>query len=156
MNWQEVCEHPSLQDLPFKLETDEWGRIVMSPASNKHGAYQARLVRLFFELAAGEVVTECSIDTFKGTKVADVAWCSASFVAKHGLVTPYPEAPDVCVEILSPSNTMEEMQEKILLYLAKGAEEVWLCEDDGRVRFFGHAGERSASEVIPAFPTSIA
>lgn len=25
MNWQEVCSHPYLKDLSFKLETDRWG-----------------------------------------------------------------------------------------------------------------------------------
>ena len=29
MNWQEVCEHPSLQDLPFKIELNEKGEIIM-------------------------------------------------------------------------------------------------------------------------------
>jgi hypothetical protein len=36
MRWQEICDHPCLRDLPFKLETDRWGHIVMSPASNRH------------------------------------------------------------------------------------------------------------------------
>lgn len=33
MNWQEIRSHPALEDLPFKLETDRWGHIMMSPAS---------------------------------------------------------------------------------------------------------------------------
>jgi len=36
MNWQEVCEHPSLKDLPFKIELDEFGRIVMSSVKIYH------------------------------------------------------------------------------------------------------------------------
>jgi hypothetical protein len=31
MNWLEVCEHPALQDLPFKIELDETGKIIMAP-----------------------------------------------------------------------------------------------------------------------------
>ncbi len=30
MNWAEVVAHPSLQDLPFKIETNENGQIVMT------------------------------------------------------------------------------------------------------------------------------
>lgn len=33
MNWQEVCEHPSLQDLPFKIELNQWGQVMMSPTT---------------------------------------------------------------------------------------------------------------------------
>lgn len=29
-NWQEVCEHPGLQNLPFKLEVNERGQIIMN------------------------------------------------------------------------------------------------------------------------------
>ena len=34
--------------------------------------------------------------------------------------------PDLCVEILSPTNTRAEMAEKKAAYLAAGAREVWL------------------------------
>lgn len=46
MTWQDVLEHPSLQDLPFKIELNEWGQIVMSPASNRHGNLQAEFALL--------------------------------------------------------------------------------------------------------------
>ncbi len=42
MNWQEVCEHPSLQNLPFKIELDEYGNIVMSPVKIYHSLYTRR------------------------------------------------------------------------------------------------------------------
>ncbi len=31
MEWKEVCENKQLQDLPFKIELNKWGQIVMSP-----------------------------------------------------------------------------------------------------------------------------
>jgi len=34
MNWQQVCENPTLKDLPFKIELNTFGQIIMSPASN--------------------------------------------------------------------------------------------------------------------------
>ncbi len=43
MNWQEVCEHPSLKDLPFKIELDEFGRIIMSPVKLYHSALQIEI-----------------------------------------------------------------------------------------------------------------
>ena len=37
MKWDEVCKDTLLQDLPYKVELNEWGNIVLSPASNRHG-----------------------------------------------------------------------------------------------------------------------
>ena len=155
MDWQDVLEHPSLQDLPFKIETNELGQIVMSPATNKHGRFQIRVARHLEDLLGGEALVECSVDTSRGVKVADVVWMSDDFAARYGEQTPYSQAPEVCVEVLSPPNTQAEMQEKITLYLAKGACEVWLCEDSGRMRFFGHKGELKRSSLAPSFPTSV-
>lgn len=47
MRWEEVCEHKQLQDLPFKIELNKWGQIVMSPVKIKHSFYQGRIQRLF-------------------------------------------------------------------------------------------------------------
>ncbi len=38
--WQALIDSPYLQDLPFKFELNKWGKIEMSPASNKHGLLQ--------------------------------------------------------------------------------------------------------------------
>ena len=156
MKWQDVLEHPSLQDLPFKIELNEWGQIVMSPASNQHGHFQMKIGRLLHEATqGGEVITECSIDTPKGTKVADLAWASDAFLGQYSFETPYPKAPEICVEILSPSKPMAEMEEKTLLYLAKGAQEVWICDLEGRLVFHGNEGEMEQSSLAPDFPPQI-
>ncbi|HMB93815.1 MAG TPA: Uma2 family endonuclease [Rhodothermales bacterium] len=156
LTWQDVLDHPALQDLPFKIELNEWGQIIMSPASNKHGILQAEMAFLLkSKMAKGRVITECSIDTAKGTKVADVAWMSDDFLTNQGAETPYRKAPEICVEIVSPSNTAAEMEEKIVLYLAKGAKEVWLCDLEGHLSFHGNEGQQEVSVLAPNFPTQI-
>jgi Uma2 family endonuclease len=155
LTWDDVLHHPALQDLPFKIELNERGQIVMSPASNKHSRLQGRIGYLLQHQLDGEAFPECSIDTPKGTKVADVVWASQAFIEAHGYETPYRKAPEICVEIVSPSNAAEEMNEKITLYLAKGAQEVWLCDLDGKVAFYSHEGEIERSVVAPAFPVSV-
>jgi hypothetical protein len=113
MNWASICEEPLLANLPFKIQTDKWGNIVMSPASNRHGIYQAKIVALLSRLmTTGTVITECSVETSEGIKVADVAWASAQFIQTNQDMTPFIEAPEICVEIISPSNTVAEMDEK--------------------------------------------
>jgi len=156
MKWQEVIEHPSLKDLPFKIELDENGKIIMSPASNRHGRLQVKLSLLLAKYGSdGELYLECSIDTRKGVKVADVAWSSPEFFAEYGEITPLPVAPEICVEIVSSSNSQREMTEKIDLYLAKGSREVWLCDDDGDLTIHRPKGITQQSNLIREFPSSI-
>ncbi len=89
MNWTEVCENKALQDLPFKIELNEWGHITMRPASNKHGHIQVLIVfTLMQQKTAGRVLTECSVQTSQGVKVADVAWGSDDFFAATGWIRP--------------------------------------------------------------------
>jgi hypothetical protein len=37
MQWADVLADRSLRDLPYKIELDRNGNIIMSPASNRHG-----------------------------------------------------------------------------------------------------------------------
>ncbi|HLC17161.1 MAG TPA: Uma2 family endonuclease [Thermodesulfovibrionia bacterium] len=156
MTWAEVLENPMLRNLPFKIELNEWGNIVMSPASNKHGYLQSELVGFLRQhKRGGKVITECSIDTLQGVKVADVVWGSEDFMRNNGLETPYQQAPEVCIEIVSPSNTEREIKEKINLYLSKGALEVWVCEESGHVLLYGYKGEIESSRFFPEVPKVI-
>ena len=67
MNWASICENPLLANLPYKIQTDKWGNIVMSPASNKHGIYQAKIVVLLSRLMhIGTVIAECSVNVTVG------------------------------------------------------------------------------------------
>lgn len=153
MNWQEVCDDASLQDLPYKIELNRLGQIVMSPASNEHGRHQTRIAaNLLNVMEGGEVITECSIDTGEGTKVADVAWGSSEFFTLHGLVTPLPSSPQICVEIVSPSNSDEEIGNKVALYLDGGAKEVWLCDSFGKLEYRTPDGIIESSLLAPDFP----
>jgi len=156
MKWSEVIEDRTLQDLPYKIELNEWGNIVMTPASNRQGFIQGKIARFLNQQnLSGETLPECSIETSKGVKVADVIWGSGRFFEQNGLETPYRIAPEICVEVLSPSNTIAEMEEKKDLYLAKGAREVWVCDEEGQLTFFDVSGRIALSELFPDFPTEV-
>jgi Uma2 family endonuclease len=156
MQWSEVINNPLLQDLPFKIELNKFGNILMSPASNQHGRIQVQIsVDLNNELPLGEVIAECSIQTPEGEKVADVAWASNDFINTYSYKTPYPKAPEICVEIVSPSSSKAEIANKVSLYLAKGANEVWIVYESGRIDTFTHAGEIKESSIAPTAQTLI-
>ena len=146
--WREVVNNPVLQDFPYKLELNENGKVefVMSPATNRHSLWQGQLQALLMRaLPDGVQMPECSILTSKGVKVADVVWASKEFLARHRDATPYPQAPELCVEVASPSNTVRELTRKTQLYLEAGAVEVWIVREDGTVELYGPEGQRAQS-----------
>lgn len=146
--WREVVNSPYLRDLPFKLELNEDGKVefAMSPATNRHSLFQGRLQALLLRcLPNGVQMPECSILTSKGVKVADVVWASEAFFARYRDATPYPKAPDLCIEVASPSNTADELAKKTRLYLEAGAVEAWIVREDGTVELYGPEGQRTQS-----------
>ncbi len=146
LRWAEVARDPALRDLPYKIELNLYGKIEMSPANNRHARLQGHIAGEFArQLSGGEVLTECPVLTGGGVRVPDVAWASSGFLAKHGETTPFPQAPEICVEVVSPSNSEDELRSKTLAYLLAGATEVWWALEDGAMRYFDAGGERTAS-----------
>ena len=129
MRWEEVCEDRQLQDLPFKIELNKWGQIVMSPVKIKHSFYQGRIQRLLQSLlTTGEVMPECAIETSDGVKVADVVWCSDT---RFDLIQDRVSAsiaPEICIEVKSSGNSWDEMEFKQKLCFEAQAVEVWICK----------------------------
>lgn len=149
--WDEIMRDPALQDLPYKIELNSWGKVEMTPASNRHGHLQSAVSYELQRQLQGVVITECSILTRIGVRVPDVAWCSPEFMEAFGEITPYTRAPEICVDILSPSNVDAEIEEKTSAYLAAGALEVWLVSEAGAVRFVGPNGEQAKSRFPITF-----
>ena len=156
MNWQQGCEHPDLRNLPFKIELNEIGQILMSPVKVYHSAFQGKIAALlYFNLDGGEVLAECAIKTTMGTKVADVAWASSARFEKIRADVECSIAPEICVEVISASNTDREMNQKTVLYFAAGALEVWTCSEHGYMKFYDKDGELTASSLAKNFPRQL-
>jgi len=150
MRYRQLCDDPCLASVPGKIELDVWGRVLMTPPpSAYHGLAQSRLVKLLTVLG-GEVITEAPIVTALGLFLADLAWLSPTYVATHGIKTPLAPAPEVCIEVVSSTNSVKELSEKRHAYLAAGAAEVWLVYPQSkRCEFYGAQGllPRSAYAV---------
>lgn len=155
-HWNKLVGDPALRDLPYKVETNAQGQIILSPHKARHSRYQkAVMKRLDDLLPAGEAFPEYPIVTPDGVKQPDVIWASQDRQgAMEETGDPPTLAPEICVEVLSESNTSEEMAGKRTLYREAGAREVWIVEEEGRVRFFGE-DEQEESRIAPDFPTRV-
>lgn len=156
MDWEQICNDPALRDLPYKIETDHLGKLVLSPAKNSHSFRQGQIIRLLLQrLTQGHVLPECAIQTPVGVKVADVAWITAEHWQQAHDEAAFKRAPALCVEVWSGSNTEQEITEKRALYFGAGAEEVWECDRDGVLHFYSPEGEQPVSRRVPDFPRRI-
>jgi Uma2 family endonuclease len=63
-------------------------------------------------------------------RVADVAWLSAARFATADPDDNIQGAPDLVIEVLSPSNTVAEIYDKEKLCLENGAQEFWVVDPD--------------------------
>jgi len=140
VRYRTLSEDACFANVPGKVELDAWGRIVMTPPSFYHGVIQGRLARKLAALG-GDAVTEAPIATPNGLFLADVAWASAQFMSAHGSKFAPTRAPEICIEIVSASNSVKELGEKRDAYFAAGAQEVWcLFLQSKRFVFHGQAG----------------
>ncbi len=94
-------------------------------------------------------------ETSDGVKVADVVWCS---IARFDLIQDRVSAsiaPEICIEVKSSGNSWEEMDFKQKLYFEAQAIEVWICNEQGQLRFYDRQGELAQSLLVPNFPNQI-
>ena len=157
--WAAVLADPELAKFEGRVETDRHGHVIMSPPpAPTHGSFQARIASLLDRfMTTGRVLTECPISTADGVKAADVAWASPALMQELGRRACFPRAPEICVEVVAPSDTEAEIQEKLALYFDAGAKEVWTCAESGAMSFFGARGARPmrASQLCLQFPKRI-
>ena len=151
LRWQELCEDPQLAKWPGRIETNAHGNILMSPPpSGIHSSRQGEITFILRSMLGGHALPECPISTIDGVRSADVGWFSDARFAEVDGQTAFEIAPEICVEILSPSNTRSEMREKCQLYFEAGATEVWICNTDGTITF--HTSPDNVSQTSPLCP----
>lgn len=124
----------------------------ISPAGSRQGAYIARLTgAIVTHVEANELGEVFGAET--GFRLAsepdigrapDVAFICAERVPAGEITEKFwPSAPDLAVEVVSPSNTFYEVDEQIEDYLAAGVRLVWIINPKRRTL----AGYRPNIEV---------
>lgn len=96
----------------------------------------------------------------------DIAFLAKRRLPPEGVpVGFWPGAPDLAVEIVSPSNRAGEIQEKVLEYLAAGAHLVWVVDPSTqsvatyrsreKIRILTADNTLEGSDVLPGFRLSL-
>lgn len=158
------------------LEDGEWlteleqGRLVREPLpGGEHGRLVMEIaVRLSVhvrERELGVVVAQSGFhiaskpDTVRGP---DVAFVRAERIPAMGVPEGFFDfAPDLAVEVISPSNTAREVMRKVLEYLTAGSSVVWVVDPSSRtvtvypgrehIRILDEKDELHGSPVLPDF-----
>ena len=150
-----------------RYELVEGELIQVSPTMPVHNRVRGKLERLLAafveQRGLGEVLAEQAFHLFSNTvRIPDV-----SFVQASRRLDPHrmPEgAPDLAVEVVSPSNTPREIDQRISDYFAAGCRRVWVVyPEDREVYIHGLAGvtRRRAgdlledTELLPGFALKV-
>ena len=143
--------------------------VTMSAPGFLHGEVQLNIgliLKAFVKSnKLGRVTVESGLRTHytpDSVRGPDVAFWSVSQVPLDAQLQGLPDGPaELCVEVLSPSNTTREMKDKIREYCFAGVKMVWVVDPVGHTvtvyRKPGNGltlwedGELSGEDVIPGF-----
>ena len=142
----------------------------MAPTGGEHGVLTIRLGRLLDEyVEAHELGLVCGAETgFVLRRTPDTVRApDVSFVAKERVPTTgvpktyWPFAPDLAVEVVSPSDRFDEVQIKVSEYLTAGTRLVWIVNPATRtifvhrsahdVKALGGDDELNGEDIVPGF-----
>lgn len=139
-------------------ETNAQGQIILNPPIGFLHANRADKIGSAIKhlLPDWSVWPELGLHTADGIKAPDLSCAPAGFPVTTDSRGFLLHAATLCVEIMSPSNTWEEMRHKILLYLAAGAKEVWICDQAGVLHFHDGSGETTRSALAPDMAARLA
>jgi Uma2 family endonuclease len=149
----------------------------MTMRNKKHSRVESRATRFLDawndtqpeprgQVVSGEAGFRLGRDPDTGVGI-DVAYVSAEVVAGTPEKSPFFEGPPVlAVEILSPSDSQEDIDEKIALYLEMGVALVWVINPnlrtvlvlrpDAEPELFNVQAELSAEPHLPGFRLPVA
>lgn len=154
----------------YKYELVEGELIRMAPTGGEHGVLTIRLGRLLDEYVETHALgIVCGAETgFVLRRTPDTVRApDVSFIAKDRIPasgvpkTYWPFAPDLAVEVVSPSDRFDEVHTKVAEYFSAGARLVWVVNPSTRTVFayrsphdvqaLSENDELKGEDVLPGF-----
>jgi Uma2 family endonuclease len=170
--FQQLCsENPEL-----RFETDAQGKlIVMSPTGSESGKFNLNLA-FQVELWNRQIKLGVVFDSSTGFKLSngatrspDVSWIvltrwnSLSKEQKRGFA---PIDPDFVIELMSPTDSLQELQQKMREYISCGVKLGWLINPDAKQveiyrigqdkQVFNNLSRLSGEELLPGLTVDLA
>ena len=106
--WDAICEDPQLQDLPYKLELNGNGELIMNAVKVLHAFLVYEIQRHFMQLGPeGFSPPEFQIQTTDGVRSPDVVWISSERRKRTFNESAASIAPEICMEVMSPGNSFQ-------------------------------------------------
>ena len=146
----------------------------MNPTGGRHAAVAVRIARLLDEHVEAHDLGVCGTAepgfilqrTPDVVRAPDVSFVARSRIPEAGIPAAYwPCAPDLAVEVVSPSDRLADVHGKIAEYFAAGTRLVWLVEPAARVVYvyrsqhdvqvLGDDGELIGGDVLPGFRCAV-
>ena len=141
-----VKEYRELPDRDDVIQELHWGQVVtLTFRKMQHTKLQGRLLQLLLPKARDKGLVAAEFP-FRALPEYDLRAADVAFVSQerwdatddddnlHG-------APELVIEVLSPSNTMGEIREKAALCLTNGAQEFWIVDPKRKnVTIMGRSG----------------
>jgi Uma2 family endonuclease len=160
----------AMPDDGFRYELVKGELRKMSPAGSEHGAIIINISVLLGQYVKSNKLGVCfAAET--GFKIAsdpdtvrapDVAFVRRERIPESGIPKKFwPGAPDLAVEVVSPGDTFNEVEEKVEQWLSAGTRAVWIVNPRRRsvsvyrsmtgVARLSEADELEGGEVVPGF-----
>lgn len=169
MTAEELLHMP---DDGYRHELIKGELLTMSPANHQHGRITMSLSGLLFNYVKKRNLGDLfAADTgFKLERDPDTVLApDISFIARERATPPTPfflvGAPDLAVEVLSPSDRKGKVESKTALWLELGAKSVWNVDPRKRtvevVRADGerkllHEADELVDDTVPGFRVTVA
>jgi Uma2 family endonuclease len=176
MNTKTLLTADELEQMPdddsVQIELDEGELITMPPAGGEHGYIELGIgsdLRVFVRkhklgrVYPGDTGFRLGRDTVRCPDVAFVRRERVEAIHSDGFMK---GAPDLAVEVSSPSNSVRQLRRKVKQYLAAGCHTVWVLypkrkqvdvyEASGVIRTLGEDEMLEAPELLPGFSVKVA
>lgn len=150
------------------------GKLIVTPTVHRHGVMAGRLM-----LALVSFVEEHDLGTVGGTDVGfwmksgnlrapDVYFVSTERARSLEVDVDrfFPAAPDLAVEVLSPSDRAQDIEKKVIEYFDSGAQSVWIVDPQAKTVAVHHpeadpillvgSDVLTDESVLPGFSLSLA
>jgi Uma2 family endonuclease len=125
-----------------RVEIINWEMYEMAAAGGKHNLIAKNIFRILDAYAIKNKNGDVFFDGLTYLMFSDSAGLKDSFVpdvsfikdenipADWDVEKPHPGAPDLAVEVISPSEKVADVQHKIRTYLDNGTQEVWIVHSN--------------------------